>query len=239
MNRMMKLAPFHPQRLPQAVILDWDNTLVENWDTLVSAMNAALVTFGLPKWNKAQMVANSKMSLRNSFPTIFGPTWESARDVFYDYFYKHHIEGLHALDHAEELLDLLSQHGVRMAICSNKAGPALRREVKHLGWRKYFVDIVGAQDAEKDKPDCAPVRLILRANALMDRTADEIWFVGDTASDMQCALRAGIMPVGIGEDARENPSFMPKLWAADLSELLTGIKESLSSGAALPRVANA
>jgi phosphoglycolate phosphatase len=234
----MSLSSFHPQRLPQAVIFDWDNTLIENWDTLLAAMNEALVTFGLPKWNKTQMVANSKQSLRDSFPKIFGAAWEGARDVFYDYFYKHHIAGLKKLEGAEELLDVLHQHGVRMAICSNKAGPALRREVKHLGWRHYFVDIVGAQDAEKDKPDCAPVRLILRANALMDRTAEEIWFVGDTASDMQCALRAGIMPVGIGMDANENPAFMPKLWAADLPELLTGIKESLSSSAALPRAAN-
>ncbi|MBI3420389.1 MAG: HAD family hydrolase [Proteobacteria bacterium] len=224
--------------LPQLVIFDWDNTLIENWQALLNAMNAALKTFNKPAWNQAQMIDNSKQSLRNSFPVIFGTEWEKARDIFYDHFNKNHLDGLKKLDGAEALLDFLTEHGVRLAVCSNKAGLCLRREVKHLGWRRYFISILGAQDAEKDKPDCAPVRLIQRLNGLEDCGREDVWFVGDTVSDMQCAGCAGVLPVGLGEGAKENPAFMPKLWAADRVELLTAFKQSLCSVPALPRVVN-
>jgi phosphoglycolate phosphatase len=227
-----------PHRFPQAVILDWDNTLIENWEPLLGAMNAALVTFGLSKWDRGQMIENSKLSLRNSFPKIFGTNWESARDIFYNHFNANHTVGLNKMEGAEDLLDFLYEHGVRLAVCSNKAGAILRREVKFLGWTKYFVDIVGAQDAERDKPDIAPIRLILRANAMMDYVPDEVWMVGDTMSDMQCAQRAGILPVGVGSRARENPDFMPKLWVADLPQLLTGLKQGLSFASMPPPVGN-
>ncbi|HVY12872.1 MAG TPA: HAD hydrolase-like protein, partial [Alphaproteobacteria bacterium] len=191
--------------------------------------------FGLARWNKAQMVENSRQSLRDSFPRIFGTNWERARDIFYDHFNRHHTQSLAKLEGAEELLDFLQHHGIRMAICSNKAGSCLRKEVRHLEWMDYFVAIVGAQDAEKDKPDAAPVKLILKSNALAEASANEVWFIGDMGSDMQCAWRSGVVPVGIGEGSRENPAFMPKLWAPDLPALLTGLREGLSSFTALPR----
>jgi len=46
------------------------------------------------------------------------------------------------------------------------------------------------------------------------RTADEIWFVGDTVSDMECAQRAGVLPVGIGEGSREKRLAPPSPRAA-------------------------
>jgi phosphoglycolate phosphatase len=222
----MQPAPYH--HLPQLAIFDWDNTLIENWEALLGAMNAALTAFNKPTWGLQQMMENSKQSLRNSFPQIFGTEWEKAKEIFYDHFEKNHIQGLRKLNGAEGVLDFLYQHGVRLAVCSNKTGPILRREVKHLGWTHYFTDIVGAQDAEKDKPDAAPIRLILRANSMLECGMDDAWMVGDTVSDMQCALRAGILPVGIGAAARENPAFMPRLWVKDLPELLTGFRQSLS-----------
>lgn len=231
------MTPF-PRRFPQAVILDWDNTLVENWEVLLAAMNDALVHFHQPRWNVAQMIESSKQSSRDSFPRIFGDNWEEAREVFYSHFNKNHLHGLKKLEGAEALLDFLFEHGVRLSVCSNKIGPVLRREVKHLGWTHYFVDIVGAQDAEKDKPDGAPVRLILRGNAMLDCLADEIWLIGDTSSDMQCAQRAGVFSVGLGPRANENPAFMPKLWVEDLAQLLTGFKEGLSSSPVPPRAVN-
>lgn len=218
---------FYIRTLPQAVIFDWDNTLVENWETLTASMNEALKAFNLPTWDREQMQANSRLSMRDSFPSIFGTEWEKARDVFYGHFRKHHLQGLHKLECAEDLITLLHTHGVRLAICSNKNGDLLRREVSHLGWRDHFSFIVGAQDTEHDKPDAAPARFILQAGNL--KPGRHIWFVGDTASDMICAGRSGLMAVGIGPHAHENQQYLPHLWANTLAELLTEIKGLLSS----------
>jgi len=44
-----------------------------------------------------------------------------------------------------------------LGIVSNKAGPALRREVQHLGWSARIAAIVGAGDCDADKPHPAPI----------------------------------------------------------------------------------
>lgn len=212
--------------LPQAVLFDWDNTLIENWQVLTSSINAALAAYNMPLWDVPRMVENSKQSMRDSFPVIFGPDWKRARDIFYAHFRENHLRGLNRLKHADSLLQLLYVHGVKLTVCSNKNGDLLRREVCHLGWAGYFSHLVGATDAEKDKPDAAPARLIM--DRLGMRAGENVWFVGDTTTDMICGTRAGCYTVGIGKGALENPDFMPKIWAYDLGELLTGVKQLLS-----------
>jgi phosphoglycolate phosphatase len=217
-------APLLP---PPAIIFDWDNTLIENWAALTGAINHALRAFNLPEWDIAQMKANSRRSLRNSFPEIFGPEWKKARDIFYEHFRANHLTGLHALEGAAEILRLLDHHGIVAAVCSNKNGDLLRKEIQHLGWRPLLTSCVGANDAEKDKPDPAPVRLIFQANHLKPYTG--IWFVGDTSADMICAARTGCIAIGVGNEANEDPLYPPKHEYDNLQALLTGLKHILSS----------
>ncbi|MDX1922500.1 MAG: HAD family hydrolase [Alphaproteobacteria bacterium] len=213
--------------LPQAVLFDWDNTLIENWQTLTDSVNAALKAFNLPLWDVPRMMENSKHSMRDSFPVIFGDDWHRARDIFYAHFRENHLSGLHKLRHAEELLNLLDAHGVKLTICSNKNGDLLRREVAHLNWSHYFSSIVGATDAPKDKPDPAPAQLIIQSNNL--KHYENVWFIGDTVTDMICGTKSGCLTVGIGQAALENPEFQPSIWVYDLGELLTELKQLLSS----------
>lgn len=214
------------QALPQAVIFDWDSTLVDNWDTITLAMNTALRQFSLPEWSREKMIANSKLSARNSFPTLFGENAKEAQDTFHAYYTKHHLRNLKVLEGAHALLDFLSNHGVRQAVCSNKKGETVRREVKHLGWAKYFVSVVGANDAEKDKPDPAPVRLILQAGHM--QAGPHIWFVGDMPTDMQCARRAGCAAIGITDESAKNPAYRPDIQYPDVQALLTEMRQLLS-----------
>jgi phosphoglycolate phosphatase len=82
-------------------------------------------------------------------------------------------------------------------VVSNKAGEFLRREVSHLGWSRFFGPVIGAGDAIRDKPDPDPIHLAL---SLLGRAADRsVWYMGDTAVDMQAARAAGVTAVLIGD----------------------------------------
>jgi phosphoglycolate phosphatase len=79
---------------------------------------------------------------------------------------------------------------------SNKVGDFVRAEVAHLGWTAHFRVVVGAGDAIADKPDPAPIHLALQQ---IGRGADaSVWYLGDTALDMQTARAAGVTAVLIG-----------------------------------------
>ncbi|UUX50183.1 HAD family hydrolase [Nisaea acidiphila] len=183
---------------PNAILFDWDSTLVDNWPGVTAAMNAALNAFDLPSWTETEMRARAKRSMRDNFPTIFGARWEEARDVFYKAFEERHLSALQALAGAEDLLSALRDRSMLLGVVSNKNGDFLRAEAEVLGWSGYFHRIVGATDAKKDKPAREPVDL-----ALMDSghsAGERVWFVGDSLVDLQCGIESGCTAVLIGDD---------------------------------------
>ena len=178
---------------PQAILFDWDNTLVDSWVTIHEALNFLMAAMGRPLWTIDETRERVRLSLRNAFPRIFGERWEEARDIYLDRFRAIHLQRLTALPERDELLAKLSGEGIFLGVVSNKTGSILRREADHIGWSALFGSIVGAGDAPFDKPDAAPIRLALGSSGI---TAGEaVWFVGDTGIDMECAHNAGCVPV--------------------------------------------
>lgn len=183
---------------PRAILFDWDSTLVDNWPGVTDAMNAALSAFDLPVWSEREMRQRAKRSMRDNFPTIFGERWEDARDIFYRTFSERHLLGLKALAGAETLLSGLQEQSILMGVVSNKNGDFLRAEAETLGWSHYFHRIVGAADAEQDKPARHPVDLALRDSG--HEPGMDVWFVGDSLVDLQCGIASGCVPILVGDD---------------------------------------
>jgi phosphoglycolate phosphatase len=88
-----------------------------------------------------------------------------------------------------------------MGVVSNKQGPLLRAEALHLGWDRHFGPLIGAGDAVADKPSPAPILMALQSLGLSP--APDIWYVGDTALDMQAARAAGLRAVLMGDAAHD------------------------------------
>jgi phosphoglycolate phosphatase len=178
---------------PRALVFDWDNTLVDSWVCIQEAYNMTFRHFGMAEWSMEETQANVAASMRDSFPQMFGDRWEEARDVFTAAFESIHLSHLAPLPGATEMLERLAAAGVYLAVVSNKRGGFLRTEADRLGWTRLFGCLVGANDAQADKPHSAPVRMALAGSGL---AADApVWFVGDSPIDMHCAMNAGCTPV--------------------------------------------
>jgi phosphoglycolate phosphatase len=180
---------------PPAVLLyDWDNTLVDAWAGITAALNAVFTEFDRPLWTIEDTRNNVRVSLRDSFPVMFGDRWEHARDIFYQTLTRTHLDHVSPMPGVPEVL--AAAGAWPQGVVSNKAGAFLRREVEHLGWGSFFGPVIGAGDAPADKPDPAPIHLAL---ARFGHTADRsVWYMGDTALDMQTARAAGVTAVLIG-----------------------------------------
>lgn len=181
---------------PEAVLFDWDNTLVENWRSIQAALNEALSDAGREPFDLEQVKFTARYSGREIFPRLFGDDWQRPRKIFLDHFAEHHLAGLRIMPGAEELLDALKERDIPLAIVSNKLGDLLRREVAHLGWSERFLTVVGAQDAPVDKPDPAPVNLVLSRAGIL--AGARVWVVGDTDIDMRAGRAAGCSAILVG-----------------------------------------
>jgi phosphoglycolate phosphatase len=181
-------------RRPSVLLYDWDNTLVDGWAGITAALNAAFTEFGHPLWTVDDTRSRVRVALRESFPVMFGDKWEHARDIFYATLVGQHLDHVRPMPGVPELLEA----GMTwpQGVVSNKAGDFLRREVIHFGWGRFFGPVIGAGDASRDKPDPAPIHLAL---AQFGRLAvSSVWYMGDTALDMQAARAAGVTAVLIG-----------------------------------------
>ncbi|WP_417794891.1 HAD family hydrolase [Terasakiella pusilla] len=174
---------------PKALIFDWDNTLVDTWPAIHDANNYTLEQMGHTPWTFEETKERVRKSMRDSFPELFGDRWEEAGKIFYARFEESHISRLSPLKGAENMLKALHSKGFYLAVVSNKRGKYLREEAEHLGWDKYFNKILGAGDASHDKPDPAPVELALKGSGIS--RGSDVWFVGDTDVDLECAKNAG------------------------------------------------
>ena len=183
---------------PKAVLFDWDNTLVKTWPVIAFCMNETLARMGHDPWTDQEVQERIGGSLRDTFPVLFGDRWQEASDTYQAAFENIHLEKLGALEHAVAALQAVRSAGVYCALVSNKTGAHLRTEVDHLGWQDYFGAVIGATDAAKDKPAPDPVHMALAGSDVS--TGPQVWFVGDTPTDTQCALNAGCTAILIHKD---------------------------------------
>lgn len=178
---------------PRAVIFDWDSTLADNWGAIGRSVNTTLATFGHPQWSEVEMRERVKGSARDTFPTIYGDRWEEALAFFYARYDEFFMDEVRALPGSLDLLRCLNDNEVAVSVVSNKTGRYLRAEVTALGWDPLFRNVIGAADAERDKPEPDPVHLALDGVGV--EAGPDVWFVGDAVPDLECAHRSGCVPI--------------------------------------------
>lgn len=185
---------------PKAIIFDWDNTLVDTWPLIHLALTETMQAMGHEPWSLEVTKKQVHLSMREAFPILFGERWQEAAMIYQrNYRQPRTLEKLTSLPFVEELLTTLKkQPSLLVSIVSNKMGDFLRKEVQHLQWNEYFYKVIGAQDAKEDKPSIAPLLLALEGSNI--QLNKEVWFVGDSLTDMECAHNAGCTPIFYGED---------------------------------------
>lgn len=180
---------------PDAVIFDWDNTLVDSFPLLVEAHSHVRRKFGLETFTVETASQYVHKSARAMYPEWFGQNSDQAISDLYDFIQKRHIQELEVNDHSQECLDVLHSLKIPMAVVSNKRGDLLRKEASHLNWAPYFKTIIGAGDADRDKPDTDPALLAL--THLKQKASRCIWYLGDSESDFKVSNALGFTSIYI------------------------------------------
>ena len=189
---------------PKAILFDWDNTLVNNWDPIFIAYKETLKILGLKRQSREETLKNAKYSLRETFPKVFKNDWKKAKKIFYYEFKKIHLKKIKPLPNAEKILKIIKEKRIACGIISNKEGNLLRKEINKLGWnKKYFKVLVGANEAKRDKPSKYP--LLLALNKISLKPNKNIWYVGDNEIDVEFAKKNNCSSIFI-----ENKMFKKK-----------------------------
>jgi phosphoglycolate phosphatase len=188
---------------PKVILFDWDGTLVNTNGIYRGILHEVLEDMGINEWNRAAEDEYRFYSRRHAFPIIFGDKWEVINEKYIKKIDELGTSLIRPFDKVVEVLEYFTQQEVIMSVVSNKEANHLRDEIKHLGWDKYFHKIIGAADAEKDKPFPDPVYMAMTDLDIKDYK--NVWFVGDSVVDIKCAINSGCIPVFLSdrEDMKE------------------------------------
>jgi phosphoglycolate phosphatase len=188
-----------PLLTPSAVIFDWDETLAQTRDLVVTSIQRTLDHYKLGSWNKVKNdKRNASLSLKENFPNIFGVHAEEAYGLYLRAYKENLSQGLLATAMASETVNYLQNLGIKLFILSNKEKELLEEEVNYLFSAVLFNRILGNGDAEHNKPHPASVYAALSGTGI-NTVKDHVWLVGDSKQDTDCALSAGCLPILIGQ----------------------------------------
>ena len=190
---------------PKAVIFDWDNTLVDTWPIIHNALIATQRAMGHKEWSFDETRLKVRKSMRDSFPEIFGDNWQKAGAMYQQQYRATHLEQLQALPRAQEVLEAVKRRGLYSVVVSNKKSVNLNKEVEHIGWKKWFDKVVGSDDAARDKPFVDPVHLAFEKSGV--EPGPDVWFVGDSEIDLECAFNCGCTAILYGALVMDHPDF--------------------------------
>ena len=197
---------------PKAIIFDWDNTLVDSWPIIYNALVETFEYMGSKPWSLDETKERVGKSMRDQFPDLFGERWEEAGKIYHKSYKDRHLRDLITFPQAQELLEFLHSKDLYLAVVSNKQGSVLRTEAEHIGLASYFDKLVGATDAERDKPHPDPVLLALKGSGI--EAGKHVWFIGDSVTDVECALNSNCTPIFYG-DGKLPPELGEKVFYID------------------------
>lgn len=180
----------------RAVLFDLDGTLTNTLDDIADAMNRALRMHGLPEWpvdayrylvgNGAKILARRAVREEQQL----APSVQRAYQAYYE---THTQVKTQPYEGVAELLAALQAKKLPMAVFSNKPDADTKNVVAHFFPETRWAAVRGQVEGVPVKPDPAGALAVASA---MGVSPEEVLYVGDTGTDMSCALNAGMHPVG-------------------------------------------
>ena len=183
----------------QAALFDLDGTLLDTIEDLTDSMNVALAVAGCPP----RSVEECKVFVGEGVELFATRALPEARrdaetlgriiDVYRKDYAARWAVKTQPYDGIPELLDALAARHVKLAVLSNKPDEFTRVMVARLLPRWRFEAVAGARPSVRRKPDPAAALQIAEELAVPPR---EFLYVGDTKTDMETAVAAGMFPAG-------------------------------------------
>ncbi|MDO6505398.1 HAD-IA family hydrolase [Colwellia sp. 4_MG-2023] len=204
------------------IIFDWDGTLMNSVDRIVSSMQSAADTVGLvtPTNNEVKDIIG--LSLPVVFDRLFTDiTAEQIEAMSVQYKYQYlevNTTPSPLFNDAMELLVTLKQHNKLLAVATGK-GRAGLASVLSLSNTTNLFHTTRCADEMPSKPDPTMLLSILSELGI---SSHEALMIGDTSYDLKMAKNAGIDSIGVSFGVHDKPTlekYSPKFIVDSLSEL--------------------
>lgn len=183
----------------KAVMFDLDGTLVNSLYDLANAVNFCLEAEGFKTHSVEQykqFIGNGVYKLiERSLPQTHRTPEQinAVKDKYLQHYKQHCSDDTVCYDGIKELVASLRAKGIKLAVITNKGQETADMVVKKL-FGNEFSFVIGQNDETPLKPDPKSAKFVMEKLGFRSK---ECLFVGDSGVDMQTALNAGAIPIGV------------------------------------------
>jgi HAD superfamily hydrolase (TIGR01662 family) len=175
----------------EAVLFDWDGTLLDSFDADSSAYLAVFREMGIP-WGLDELALHYSPNGHHLYRAakLPRPRWDAATQVWrknYDYRRSKLVPG------ARRVLAQVARN-YRIGLVTSGDRVRVHRQLRKFRLTQLFATRVCAEDTRHKKPHPAPLRLALREMSLKPSACI---YVGDSAHDLEMARRAGARAIAV------------------------------------------
>ena len=186
--------------MKKLAIFDLDGTLLNTIADLAQSTNNALQTLGYPTHEEKAykfMVGNG---INKLFERALPEGEKSAENIlrmraeFIPYYDIHNADKSCPYPGICELLEVMQQKGIILAVASNKYQSATEKLVAHYFPQVHFAAVFGQREGIQPKPNPTVIEDIL---SLTHINREEVLYIGDSGVDMQTAINADVTACGV------------------------------------------
>lgn len=197
----------------KTIIFDLDGTLIDSLEDIAVCMNQVLKELNLPihEMNDYKYFVGGGISILvdNALNALNKEITDELKEKVTQRFKEIYDQKLHlktkAYDGIYELLDELVTLDCNIGILSNKPHEFTVQYANSLFSKYNIKEVHGQKSDVPKKPD--PIAAITIANSF-NIPCEEIYFVGDTMVDMQTAVNANMIGIGVLWGFRDEEELM-------------------------------
>ena len=185
----------------KACIFDLDGTLTDTLESLTYSVNATLHELGLSQITdeqcKAFVGSGARKLIERSLKAAGDPGLlrvEEAMEVYGRIFKKNCTYHVKPYEGIVEMLAALKEHGVQLAVLSNKPHVQTQDVIATFFEKDTFVSVQGQQEGIPRKPDPTAIFMIAKN---LNVSAEECLYIGDSDVDMKTGCAAGVTTIGV------------------------------------------
>ena len=180
----------------RAVIFDLDGTLVETHTMAVSLIGEAIRSYGGPDLRDEEVIALFGRNERGIFRDAIGIGWEDAWQFYLDSYLQRHQAAAEPFPGIADLLDRLVGTGHHLGVITAKTLTTGNLSLSVLGLDSYFSEVRGGgMDTVMKSTQIGELA------GLWGVDRGSVAYVGDTATDVTEARKAGVIAVAAGWSA--------------------------------------
>lgn len=193
----------------KAVIFDFDYTLGDSTEGIITSANYALRKMGYEEAEREAIRKTIGLALPETYAALTGDRraekGEEFRTLFVEKADEVMTESSELYPEAEDILKMLKQRGINVAIVTTKFDYRIEGILKKCHAAEYVQMIVGGNNVANPKPDPEGLLKVLEAWKL---SKEDVLYVGDSLVDAKTAQQAKVSFAGVTTGTTAAEEFM-------------------------------